>query len=79
MEEMSFYEPFKKIEEIEKYFNKEIKYNDVPAEVIGASCYNHCLKIELEMKDGSGERVELTSMSCFYTCTYDGHPLGRKM
>lgn len=70
MEEMSFYEPFKKIEEIEKYFNKEIKYNDVPAEVIGASCYNHCLKIELEMKDGSGERESRTYFNELFLYLY---------
>jgi hypothetical protein len=81
-----FYEPFTKIEEVEKYFNHKVKIDDyLNGVVVGCkkdAAFNwFYVQIELEgnQKMNGSSSVEMSLSKAFERVTIDGHRFGKEI
>lgn len=81
-----FYEPFTKIEEVEKYFNHKVKIDDhLDGFVVGCkkdplfNWFYVLIELEGNQKLNDSSSVEMSLSKAFERVTIDGHRFGREM
>ena len=72
-----FYEPFKKLEDVEKFFNKEVVIDNTVKATVKEVYWGDFLRIVFETNDG--HQYPMLSTSAFERVTIDGHRFGKEM
>ena len=75
--EEKFYEPFKKLEDVEKFFNKEVVIDNTVKAIVKEVYWGDFLRIIFETNDG--HQYNMLSTSAFERVTIDGHRFGKEM
>ena len=73
------FEPFTKVEEVEKYFNNSIYKNGKEMTVVGASYAEKSKALYIQAVDEYGKELSMPAMNWFYSAKYMGHPFGKPM
>ena len=72
-----FYEPFKKLEDIEKLFNKEVVIDNSIKAMVKQVYWSDFLRIIFETK--AGKQYNMYSTNAFERVTIDGHRFGKEI
>ena len=72
-----FYEPFKKLEDVEKFFNKEVLIDNSITATVKEVYWSDYLRIIFETK--TGRQFNMYSTNAFERVTIDGHRFGKEI
>ena len=72
-----FYEPFKKLEDVEKFFNKEVVIDNSITTTVKEVYWSDYLRIIFETK--TGRQFNMLSTSAFERVKIDGHRFGKEI
>ena len=72
-----FYESFKKLEDVEKFFNKEVVIDNTVKAIVKEVYWGDFLRIIFETK--TGRQFNMLSTSAFERVTIDGHRFGKEI
>lgn len=72
------FEPFTKVEEVEKYFGNSIYKNGKEMTVVGAN-YSENKALYIQAVDEDGKEFSMPAMNWFYSAKYMGHQFGKHM
>lgn len=72
-----FYEPFKKLEDVEKLFNKEVVIDNQIKATVKEVYWSDYLRVIFETNDG--KQFNMYSINAFERVTIDGHRFGKEI